>query len=102
MERWSSHTRMLAMRYLRVHLSQFGISFSSPGVQHFQNKFRAFAQSGLHINLCAVRLHYLIHNGQSQAGAAFKLRLKRLKNLLSKLERDARPGVTNADAQKIT
>ncbi len=46
-------------------------------------------------------LHNLIHDGQSQACTAFKLRLERLKDFLSKVWGNARAGIANTDAQKI-
>src|SRR5882672_10422095 len=77
MERWSSHTRMLAMRYLRVHHVGVRIDCRGLGMQYLQNKLRATARNGMNVNLSSVRLDDLVHNGQSQPRPAFKLRLER-------------------------
>src|SRR5262249_55916222 len=105
MERWSSQTRMLAMRHLRVHGSwrtlRVGLHLRGPGMEDFQHKFRAAARPGLHVNLGAVGLDDLIDNRQAKPGAAFKMRLEGFEDLFRQVRRDARTSVTNADAQKI-
>src|SRR5262249_59255092 len=104
MERWSSQTRMLAMRHLRVHCSwrTLRLRLRGPGMQDFQDEFRAAARPGLHVNLGAVGLHDLIDNGQAEPGAAFKIRLEGLKNLFREVGSNAGPGVANTDAQKVS
>src|SRR5262249_19305525 len=103
MERWSSQTRMLAMRHLRVYRTwgRLGLRLRGPGMEDFQHKFRAAARPGLHVNLGAVGLHDLIDNRQAKPGAAFKMRLEGFEDLFRQVRRDARTSVTNADAQKI-
>src|ERR1051325_2409890 len=47
-------------------------------------------------------LHDLVHDGQSQARAAFKLRLEWLKDFFGKVGWDARACIANSDAQEIS
>src|SRR5258708_3528088 len=102
MERWSSHTRMLAMRHLRVHHVGVRITRCRFGMQYLQDKLRAAARGRLDGNLGSVRLNDLVNNGEPQPRAAFKLRLKRLKYLFCQMRWNARAGVSNSNPQKIT
>src|SRR5216684_7391911 len=69
MERWSSHTRMLAMRHLRSCFRGFRESSGAAGaggprMQNLQSELRALARLRLHGNFRAVGLYDLINNGQ--------------------------------------
>src|SRR5690349_24793003 len=66
MERWSSHTRMLAMRHLRVYRVGIGIACRRFGMQYLQDKLRTTAGDRLDGDLSPVRLDDLVNDGQPQ------------------------------------
>src|SRR6185369_14154788 len=98
---WSSHTRILAMRYLRIDRRGLMLRLRRLGMQDFQNKFSSAAGARLDVNLGAMRLHDLIDNGQAQPGAALKMGLERFKDFFRQVRGNPGAGITNADAQEI-
>src|ERR1700756_2801892 len=58
-----------------------------------ENKYAALPHLGSSPNLAFVCLHDLIHNGQAQTGATFKIRLEGLKYLFHNLGRHAAASV---------
>src|SRR5260370_42658573 len=96
MERWSSQTRMLAIRGLRAR--DHGRRLDRDlGVEDFHDELRAAPGGGLHPYLCPVRLHDLVHDGQPQPGPSFELRLEGFKDFVHEFCRDAGAGVADSD-----
>ena len=62
-----------------------------------ENEDAAFSDLGTRPHLAFVRLHDLIHDGQTQPGAAFELRLEGLKDFLHQLPAHAGTGVGKVD-----
>src|SRR5260370_21051137 len=71
-------------------------------MKDFDHKLGAIPGFGSYVNLGAVGLYDLVDNCQTQTGAPFKLRLKRLKNLFDKLPRDSRTSVSNSNAPGVS
>src|SRR5262249_36333482 len=64
-------------------------------------ELRTFLWSGLDINRALMRVDDLIHQREPQAGAALKLRLKRLKDLLQLLRFQSDAGILEAKNQLV-
>src|SRR4029077_8861851 len=113
MERSSSQTRMLPMRFTssarRNGLPCFGKEFGFRG-QPFrrlalyrrqaaqpQDEDTALSDLGARPNLAFMRLDDLIHDGQSQPGAAFELRLEGFEDFLYQLPAHAGTGIGKVD-----
>src|SRR5947199_10488622 len=97
MERWSSQTRILAMRYTCSHYYWRPALLHRFGLGQFQNELSALARLRLHGDFGPMRLHDLVNQCQTHAGAAFKLRLEWLKDFFQQLGVDAGTCVQETD-----
>src|SRR5215467_5748629 len=116
MERSSSQTRMLATRassrrqryrlrgmLIRGVLGLRGDGFlkgrGAVGIElaQSQNKCRSLPRLGSRPDLAFMRLHDLINNGQPKPGAALKIRLEGLENLLDLLRCHSGSGIREGD-----
>src|SRR5580704_3650058 len=122
MERSSSQTKMLPMRAasccrhcsvaiytegcgndlaaLTAHFC--GGAFCRIQTPQPQDEHAALPKFRARPDFAFVSLHNLVNDGQTQAGAAFKLGLERLKNLLNKLRGHAGSGVGKVDLPVLT
>src|ERR1700686_3908246 len=118
MERSSSQTRMLPMRSpsraRRHRRSGLGkelwfrgwpfrrqIFYRRQAAQP-EDEDAAFSHSGTRPNLPLMGLDDLVHDGQTQPGAAFEMRLEGLENLLYQLPAHARAGIGEIDLPVLT
>src|SRR5437016_3760347 len=102
MERWSSQTRILAMRYTCSHYYWRPTLLHRFGLGQFQNELSALARLRLHGDFGPMRLHDLVNQGQTQARSAFKLRLEWFKDSFQQLRRDARTCVLETELPFFT
>src|SRR5436309_13546788 len=69
----------------RVIDAAWGVDFQGTHATQTENKHATLPHLGSGPNFAFVRLHNLIHDGQAQTGATFKVRLERLKYLFHNL-----------------
>src|ERR1700676_1330025 len=84
---------------LRDWFTQLLYATCSPNSRQLHNKFRSAIFFRYDADSAAVALHNWGNDGEPQAGAAFKFRLQRLKNLGTLFGVQAYSGVGEGDAQ---